>query len=120
MPGAYRRAIFLPAFAIFSAVVCLVLFKAPYPPLVLQIGAYCCFLFVYCMVCHGEVYRLKPHPSQLTPFYLCIALGGALGGIFVGLMAPLIFNNYVELHLGMVFAPVPASAPGPRSGVAVV
>jgi hypothetical protein len=104
-PRWYRRGAYLVALAIFSAAVCVVLFKAPDPPLVLQIAVFCCFLFVYCMICHGEVYRLKPHPTHLTAFYLCIALGGAVGGIFVGLIAPLIFNDYLEYHLGMLLAP---------------
>jgi len=104
-PRWYSRTAWLTALALFSAAVCIVLFMAPYPPLVVQIGAFCCLLFVYCMVCHGEVYRLKPHPSQLTAFYLCIAFGGAMGGIFVGLTAPLIFNNYLEFHVGMLLAP---------------
>ena len=53
------------------------------------------------MVCHGEVYRLKPEPERLTQFYLMIALGGALGGAFVGVVSPLIFNDYFELQYGL-------------------
>ena len=105
----YRRSVFLIALAILSAAVCLVLFNAPEPPLSVQIAAYISLLFVYCMVCHGEVYRLKPHASRLTAFYLCIALGGALGGLFVGLIAPLMFNNYLELHIAMILAPALAA-----------
>ena len=105
----YRRSIYLIALAIFSAAVCLVLFNAPEPPLLVQIGAYIGLLFVYCMVCHGELYRLKPHASQLTAFYLCMALGGALGGVFVGLVAPLIFSNHFELHVAMILAPALAA-----------
>lgn len=62
----------------------------------------CCFaLFVCCTVCHGEVYRLRPAPAFLTRFYLAIAAGGALGGGFVALGAPLLFNSVIELHIGM-------------------
>ncbi|HWF38851.1 MAG TPA: fused MFS/spermidine synthase [Candidatus Acidoferrales bacterium] len=49
------------------------------------------------MFCHGELARLKPNPRHLTSFYLLIALGGALGAIFVGLLAPVIFTGYYEL-----------------------
>jgi hypothetical protein len=105
-PRWYRRVPYLITLIALSAAVCVVMFNAPNPPLLLQIAAFCCLLFVYCMVCHGEVYRLKPHPSRLTAFYLCIAFGGALGGIFVGLIAPLIFNNYLEFHLGMILGPL--------------
>jgi hypothetical protein len=58
-------------------------------------------LFICCMVCHGELVRLKPHPRYLTSFYLMISLGGALGGIFVGLLAPRIFPGYFELQIGL-------------------
>jgi len=52
-------------------------------------------------VCHGELYRLKPHPRHLTSFYLMLAAGGALGGVLVALVAPLVFNSYFEFHLGV-------------------
>jgi hypothetical protein len=52
-------------------------------------------LFVVCVVCHGELARSKPDPEQLTSFYLCLSLGGALGGLAVALVSPRIFNaNY--------------------------
>jgi len=50
-----------------------------------------------CMLCHGELVRLKPHPRHLTGFYLMIALGGALGGLFVGVAAPTLLNGAYEL-----------------------
>ncbi|MBM3391956.1 MAG: hypothetical protein FJY34_08305 [Betaproteobacteria bacterium] len=58
-------------------------------------------LFVFCMVCHGELVRRKPHPRHLTLFYLMLSLGGALGGMFVGLVAPAVFNAYFELPIGL-------------------
>ncbi len=66
-----------------------------------QVALYCGGLFVCCMVCHGELYRLKPDPRQLTGFYLMIAAGGALGGMFVAIAAPLLFTDYYELHWGL-------------------
>jgi len=58
-------------------------------------------LFVCCLFCHGELARRKPHPDQLTTYYLMIALGGALGGAFVGLAAPHLFSAYLELPAGV-------------------
>jgi SAM-dependent methyltransferase len=58
-------------------------------------------LFTCCMVCHGELARMKPHPRFLTQFYLMVSVGGAAGGILVGLIAPHFFNAYYELPLGM-------------------
>jgi hypothetical protein len=59
-------------------------------------------LFVCCMFCHGELAQRKPEPRHgLTLFYLMIAIGGALGGVFVGFIAPHIFSSYLELPVGI-------------------
>ena len=58
-------------------------------------------LFACAMVCHGEIVRSKPHPRYLTSFYLMIALGGALGGVFVSLVAPNLFRGFFELPIGL-------------------
>jgi SAM-dependent methyltransferase len=63
-------------------------------------------LFVLCLVCHGELARSKPAPQYLTSFYLMISLGGALGGVFVGLIAPLIYKDYYELPIGIFLCAV--------------
>ncbi|MEW5938531.1 MAG: ferrichrome ABC transporter permease [Chloroflexota bacterium] len=60
-------------------------------------------LFVACMVCHGELYRLRPSPSRLTNFYLMVSIGGALGGAFVNFAAPALFDGYWEVQFGVVF-----------------
>ncbi|MEN6450245.1 MAG: fused MFS/spermidine synthase [Thermoguttaceae bacterium] len=67
-------------------------------------------LFFTCMVCHGELVRLKPSPRYLTEFYLLIAAGGALGGLFVGVVAPHVFNTYLEWPVGMAISGVLAFA----------
>ncbi len=54
-------------------------------------------LFLVCMVCHGEMAALRPAPRHLTRFYLCMALGGAIGGLGVGLVAPRVLTAYWEL-----------------------
>jgi spermidine synthase len=59
-------------------------------------------LFICCMMCHGELARRKPQARHLTLFYLMVSLGGALGGIFVALVAPRVFQSYIELQVGMV------------------
>ncbi len=62
--------------------------------------------FVCAVVCHGELYRLRPPPSGLTSFYLMVSLGGALGGIFVGVLAPMLFSDYIELPIGLLITVV--------------
>jgi hypothetical protein len=66
------------------------------------IPALCGALFVCCMVSHGELARRKPHPRYLTLFYLTVAAGGAIGGLFVALAAPRVFNDYWELPIAML------------------
>ncbi len=65
------------------------------------IGMLAAALFVFCMVCHGELAALKPAPRYLTGFYLMISLGGAVGGVFVGLLAPHLFHAYYEFPIGL-------------------
>ncbi|MCE9546529.1 MAG: hypothetical protein K8T25_13565 [Planctomycetia bacterium] len=59
-------------------------------------------LFFVCMLCHGELARLRPAPRHLTGYYLMISAGGALGGLFVSLIAPHIFVTFFEWDLGLV------------------
>ena len=70
--------------------------------LFLQLGTFLTGLFVACMFCHGELYRLRPANNHLTAFYLWVSVGGALGGLFVAVVAPLAFNAYYELGIGLV------------------
>lgn len=65
-------------------------------------AAYLFAMFCVCMVCHGELVKSKPAPAYLTSFYLSISAGGAIGGLFVGLLCPLIFKTHFEFHIGMV------------------
>jgi SAM-dependent methyltransferase len=79
-------------------------------------------LFLGCVVCHGELARSKPDPAYLTHFYLCLAAGGALGGLLVGLAAPRVFNGYWEMPLALmclavlgVYACAQETRGGPRA-----
>ncbi len=71
-----------------------------------QIATHCLLLFGVSMVMHGELYRLRPPAQNLTSFYLCVSGGGALGGLFVGVVAPRVFDAYHELPLGLGVAGV--------------
>jgi hypothetical protein len=72
--------------------------------LLLEIGVYFAALFAFCMICHGEMVRRKPSAKYLTEFYLMCSAGGALGGVLVAIVCPLIFSSYVELHVGLIVA----------------
>src|SRR5205823_3230544 len=67
-------------------------------------------LFVCCMLCHGELARMKPSPRYLTAFYLMISLGGAIGGIFVGVVAPYRFHGFNELPIAIAACALIAAA----------
>jgi hypothetical protein len=49
-------------------------------------------LFMVSVALHTTMYRLRPAPEQLTGFYLAMSVGGALGGLFAGLVAPALFD----------------------------
>ncbi|MCB9893663.1 MAG: spermidine synthase [Planctomycetes bacterium] len=66
------------------------------------VALYLASLFVFCMVCHGEAFRLRPPPQRLTRFYLSISIGGVIGGVFVAVLSPLLFTMYVELPAGVL------------------
>jgi len=99
----YQRAGYAIALLPVSALCCVAFYYRPVTwPVSLQVGVYLLTLFVCCMICHGELAAGKPPPQRLTAFYLWIAAGGALGGVFVGLIAPALFRNFWELPLGLL------------------
>ncbi|HEX5551294.1 MAG TPA: fused MFS/spermidine synthase, partial [Nitrospira sp.] len=56
------------------------------------------------MVCHGELARSRPPTDRLTLFYLLLSIGGALGGLFNALVAPMLFRDTYEYELVLVLA----------------
>jgi hypothetical protein len=69
--------------------------------LVVAVPLYFTGMFVACMVCHGELARLKPDPRHLTRFYLMISVGGAVGAVLVAIAAPLLLRGYFELGIAL-------------------
>ena len=67
-----------------------------------QVGVFAVGLYVVCMFCHGELARLRPGPRHLTLFYLVVSLGGVVGGVLVGIVAPLTLPGYLELEIALV------------------
>jgi hypothetical protein len=74
----------------------------PEKNLKIVLPVFCVGLFLCCMFCHGELAGRKPAPCHLTSFYLHLSLGGALGGIAAGLLAPSLFSGYFELIGGLL------------------
>jgi len=112
-PRFYRRAVFLPLMGLALGFMAYRLwpYRTDFDPRWLTlltnmpirevIASFAVGLFACCMVCHGELARLKPHPRHLTGFYVTVSLGGALGGLFVGLAAPNLFRAYYEFPIGL-------------------
>lgn len=103
----YRRWLFLPLLAAALAGLAALL----HPDLRFwavrgQVAIFAAGLFVICMVGHGELARVRPHPRFLTGFYLRISAGGALGGLLVAVAAPRLFHGYLELPLGLALCAV--------------
>ena len=61
-----------------------------------QVTLHCGVMFFGCMICHAEMVRLQPAPERLPKFYLATSLGGALGGIIVAILAPILLTDYFE------------------------
>jgi hypothetical protein len=100
---AYRRWVFLPLLAPALGLMAYLLYAySGNAPIAWVIPAFALGLFICCMVCHGELARSKPTPRHLTLFYLMISAGGALGGLFVALVAPRVFHSYLELPVGLL------------------
>jgi hypothetical protein len=101
-PRWYHRAFWLPLLAILLGLVLQNLYLAESHPDITPLATlYLGTMFVACMVCHGEVFRLRPGAKRLTGYYLSISAGGAVGGLFVALVAPFVFPDYFELHLAL-------------------
>lgn len=75
-----------------------------------SVPIFCIGMFVCCWFCHGELAMRRPTPRYATTFYLMISLGGALGAIFVGLVAPHLFTAIYELPLALMFTALLAAA----------
>ena len=98
-PRWYRRNVFLLLAAVLLP---LMAWYSDSLNLKLVVPMYLAGLFVCCMFCHGELTLLKPAPRYLTRYYLMISLGGAIGGLLVGLVAPYVLTGYFELAIGLI------------------
>jgi spermidine synthase len=95
----YDRRTYSLLFSVVTLIMLWALLRADSMNVIVQIAIYNLLLFLACMICHGELYNLRPAADHLTSFYLMVSLGGAAGGIFVNLVAPFIFVGYWEFYL---------------------
>jgi len=97
-PRWYRRELWQPLLAIGIFAFCAVMHFALRTPQVIVMPI---LLFAACMTCHGELVRLRPSVNRLTSFYLSISAGGAVGGVFVAIIAPRVFRFFTEFQLSL-------------------
>ncbi len=110
-PAMYPRAFYAPLLAVSVVGMTILCVKTvDGVSLKILIPVFLAGMFAGCMVCHGELARMAPHPRHLTPYYLAISAGGALGGIFVGVAAPQLFRTTHELPLGIAACSILALA----------
>ncbi len=116
----YRRAVFLPLAAAMLALCAFGLQDSLGSDVKTALPIYIVGLFALCMFLHGEMAKLRPASAYLTRFYLMLSLGGALGGVSVGLVAPHVLPAYYELGVGLVLCALVAALlwRGRRLGVA--
>ena len=69
--------------------------------LAVEVGNLSLLLFAGCMVCHGELVRLRPHRRDLTVFYLLVSAGGVLGGVLSVVVAPLLFSGFWDFRFAV-------------------
>lgn len=85
-------------------VVLIVMLSGAAEPLPVVLGVHLLGFTWLALVCHGELARTRPAAEHLTDFFLCLALGGVLGGALNALLAPLIFTGFAEYPLMIVLA----------------
>ncbi|HSH94696.1 MAG TPA: fused MFS/spermidine synthase, partial [Roseimicrobium sp.] len=83
--------------------VCYALYRGVNVPVWQQLLYYGGSLFFAAMVCHGELYRLRPPPARLTAYFLWVSAGGACGGLLVALLAPAILPDNYEFQAALIF-----------------
>ncbi|MBW3578714.1 MAG: fused MFS/spermidine synthase [Actinobacteria bacterium] len=82
-----------------------------------EITLHLLFFTTVALVAHGRLADDRPPPARLTHFYLLVSIGGALGGVFNGLLAPVLFDHVIEYLLvtaAAVVVLVGLQARGPR------
>ena len=98
----YDRILELQAFLIALVIIITLapFIDATWGKLILQLLVF----FTTAFVCHRELANCRPSANKLTEFYLWLSFGGALGGAFNALLAPIIFIKPIEYPLALTLA----------------
>lgn len=96
------------------------LFLAAGSALLLAVGAALVALFTVAAALHAMLYEDRPEPARLTAFYLALSFGGAIGGLFVALLSPVIFDWTYEHPLLLLAAAGLLGGRQPLTGIAAL
>ena len=69
-----------------------------------QLFVHLAAFFLTALMCHQRLVARRPDPAHLTEFYLCLSLGGVVGGGFNAFLAPVIFNDVWEYPIVLVLS----------------
>jgi len=118
-PKAWPRFISVRMLAVTLATFAYLLDNSRYSfPLFVSIPVYTGALLFSCLFCHAELYRLRPAAGSVTNYYLLIALGSALGAVFVGIAAPNVFHANHDLAISVIALAATALLATWKSGAA--
>ena len=69
------------------------------------------------MLCHTRLAETRPDPAHLTGYFVCVSLGGVVGGAAAALLAPAAFSSILEypLAIGAALLLRPPSLPADRT-----
>ncbi len=96
----YRRWLFTRLAVVeLAAMVYLMADSGNFSNLKVAVALFSSALFVFFMVCHGELARRRPSSRYLTSFYLMVSVGGALGGLLVGFVFPYVLPALIDLPI---------------------
>jgi hypothetical protein len=100
----FKHRVLARALPVLAIVLALLLVSGTNEPVMLALLVNLGFFFVAAMVCHGELAADRPGVHHLTLFYLLLAVGGALGGVFNALLSPVLFDSVAEYPIAIVLA----------------
>lgn len=85
-------------------ILCYIILKGGFDPVASTVMVMLGF-FANALACHGELAQDRPGTKHLTEYFLLMSFGGMVGGIFNGIIAPVVFQTGVlEYYIVIVVA----------------